>query len=497
MLSANPAIEISYDYFEVALSLLIAVSACYVALDLAQRVTAAHGRARMVWLTGGAVALGVGIWSMHFTAMLALHLAVPMAYHWPTVLVSLLIGILSSSFALFVASRKKMGPADALSGSVIMGVGIAGLHYSGMAAMRLAAAIRYNIVLVGVSIVLAIAFSVAALLLAFDLREETRATVPRKFGSALVMGAAISAMHYTGMAAVTFVRSTASPNLSHAVSISSVGTAGIAVVTLIILAQTMFVSSMDRRSALQTLELAREQAKTELARLSRIGTMTHLTASIAHEINQPITAVVTSISAALRWQATQPPNLDEAREAMVRGMEQANRVSEVIGGIRTLLKKASPELQPIDINAVIQDAVALAGNELLTGAVTVRTELVADIPAVLGDRIQLQQVMLNLIMNAIDAMSMITDRQRELLIKSAKNPDGLLIQVQDSGKGLDVENVERIFEPFFTTKPQGIGMGLWISRLIVEGYGGRLWANPRDPHGAVFQIILPKADNVA
>jgi signal transduction histidine kinase len=378
-----------------------------------------------------------------------------------------------------------------------MGVGIAGLHYSGMAAMRLAAAIHYNTVLVGVSIALAIAFSVAALLLAFDLREETRATVPRKFGSALVMGAAISAMHYTGMAAVTFVRSTASPNLSHAVSISSVGTAGIAVVTLIILGQTMFVSSMERRSALQTLDLAREQAKTELARLSRIGTMTQLTASIAHEINQPITAVVTNVSAALRWQAMQPPNLDKAREAMVRGLEQANRVSEVIRGIRTLLKKAAPELQPIDINAVIQDAVALAGNELLTGAVTVQTELVADIPAVLGDRIQLQQVMLNLIMNAIDAMSMITDRQRELLIKSAKNPNGLLIQVQDSGKGLDVENVDRIFEPFFTTKPQGIGMGLWISRLIVEGYGGRLWANPRDPHGAVFQIILPKADTVA
>src|ERR1700687_1124450 len=242
MISANPAIESSYDSLEVALSLLIAVSASYVALDLAQRVTAARGRARAAWLTGGAVAMGVGIWSMHFTAMLALHLPVPMSYYWPKVLVSLLIGILSSAFALFVASRQKMGPAEALSSSVIMGVGIAGLHYSGMAAMRLAAAIRYDTILVIVSIVFAIAFSVAALSLAFDLREETRETFWRQFGSALVMGAAISAMHYTAMAAATFVRSAASPNLSRTVSISSVGTLGIAVATLIILGQIMFVS---------------------------------------------------------------------------------------------------------------------------------------------------------------------------------------------------------------------------------------------------------------
>jgi NO-binding membrane sensor protein with MHYT domain len=205
MISANTTMAASYDYLQVALSALIAVSASYAALDLAGRVTAASGWPRFTWFTGGATAMGIGIWAMHFTAMLAFRLPVPVGYHWPTVILSLLAGILSSAFALYVASRQKMGWVQAFTSSVIMGVGIAAMHYMGMAAMRLAAVMRFNPLIVVSSVVLAMVFSLAALLLAFDLREETRGTPSRKVVSSLVMGTAISAMHYSGMASASFI----------------------------------------------------------------------------------------------------------------------------------------------------------------------------------------------------------------------------------------------------------------------------------------------------
>jgi len=234
-----------------------------------------------------------------------------------------------------------------------------------------------------------------------------------------------------------------------------------------------------------------------LARMNRIAALGELTASIAHEINQPLAAVAMNVSASLHWLAAQPPNLDEAREAATRAVQEANRASGVIERIRALLQKAPPQLRPLDGNEVIREVLLLADSELLRGGVTLKTELAADVPAVLGDRVQLQQVLLNLILNAIDAMSTITDRRRELFITSAKHPDGVLIQVRDSGKGLDPEQRGRVFEPFFTTKPQGIGMGLSISRSIVEAHGGRLWAAPGFPHGAVFQLTVPRTGGAA
>ena len=184
-------------------------------------------------------------------------------------------------------------------------------------------------------------------------------------------------------------------------------------------------------------ERALQESQAELARVARIATMGELTASIAHEINQPLAAVATNASASLHWLAVQPPNLDEAREAMASAMREADRASRVIERIRTLLKKASPELRPLDVNEVIQEVLALAHAELITGGVAVHTELSPDVPTVLGDRVQLQQVMLNLIMNAIDAMFTIKDRPRTLVIKSAMDAEGALVEVQDSGRGLD------------------------------------------------------------
>jgi PAS domain S-box-containing protein len=242
-------------------------------------------------------------------------------------------------------------------------------------------------------------------------------------------------------------------------------------------------------------EEALQESQAALARVTRIAAMGELTASIAHEINQPLAAVATNASASLHWLAARPPNLDEAREAVTRAIQEANRASGVIGRIRALLKNTPPQLERLDANKKIRDVLALAASELLKGGVTVQTELAPDVPAVLGDRVQRQQVILNLIMNGIDAMSGISDRPRELFIKSAMHPEGVLIQVQDSGKGLDPEHIDRIFEPFFTTKPQGIGMGLSISRSIIEAHGGRLWATPGSSHGAIFQFTWPRADS--
>ncbi len=254
MISANGAMAGSFDYGEVARSVLIAVAASYVALDLAGRVTAAKSRARRFWLGGGAAAMGIGIWAMHVKGMLAFRLPVAVEYDWPTLLASLVVAIFASSVALYMASCQKMSAAKALTGSVMMGGGIVGLHYIGMAAMRLSAVTRYSPLLVTLSILLAISFSLIALLMAFDLREETRWTVPRRLGSAIVMGVAVSAMHYTGMDAASFIPASP-PNLSHAVSIPGVGNNAIAIVTLIVIVAALVTSSVDSRTSAEVEQM--------------------------------------------------------------------------------------------------------------------------------------------------------------------------------------------------------------------------------------------------
>lgn len=233
------------------------------------------------------------------------------------------------------------------------------------------------------------------------------------------------------------------------------------------------------------------ESHAELARVARTATMGEVAASISHEIRQPLTAIVAAGSATLHWLARQPPNLEEAREAVSKVIRDANHASAVIERIRDLLKGSSPQLKPLDVNEVIREVLVLVANDLVKGGVAARTALAADLPVVLGDRVLLQHVLLNLTMNALDAMSMVTGRPRELLIQSTKDSDGVLIQVQDSGKGIDSEQLPRIFEPFFTTKAEGIGLGLSISRSIIEAFGGRLWAASASPHGAVFQFTLP------
>jgi len=609
----------SYNYALVALSVLIAMFASYAALDLAGRVTAAGGWTRAVWLLGGAGAMGTGIWSMHYIGMLAFILPIPVAYHWPTVLLSLFAAILASVIALYVVSRQKMGASRAVAGSVLMGAGIASMHYIGMAAMRLPAICQFNSFLVVLSVVFAILISLAALWISFHFRDEKNGIGREKLAGAVVMGAAIPVMHYTGMAAASFTPTGMPADLSHAVSISTLGTAGIAAVTFIVLGLALLTSWVDRRFAVQTLELqekklqrseaylaeaqglshtgsfgwrvstgeiiwseetfrifqydrttkptvelllqrvhpedaalvkqtierasqdgknfeheyrllmpdgsvkhvhvvahalsdesgsvefvgavmdvtvakqaeeALRQAQADLAHGNRVTTMGELTASLAHEVNQPIAAAVTDANTCLRWLTRDHPDVEEARHAASRIVKDATRAGEIISRTRLLFKKGTPQWELVDINEVIREMIVLLRSEATRYSISVQTEL-ADLPQVMGDRVQLQQVLMNLMTNGIDAMKDV-DGTRELAIKSQRAEDRqLLISVSDTGVGLPPQQADQIFNAFFTTKLHGTGMGLRISRSIVESHGGRLWAADNSQRGASFYIALP------
>jgi PAS domain S-box-containing protein len=703
---------------------------------------------------------------MHYIGMLAFILPIPVAYHWPTVLLSLFAAILASVIALYVVSRQKMGASRAVVGSVLMGAGIASMHYIGMAAMRLPAICQFNSFLVILSVVFAVLISFAALWITFHFRDEKTGFGWKKLAGAVVMGAAIPVMHYTGMAAASFTLAGMPANLSHAVSISTLGTAGIAAVTFIVLGLAMLTSWVDRRFAAQTLELQEEalrrsegylaeaqrltgigswawnvatrqsvywsqenyrlfgcdpegaipsdeafyqrihpedrdrvrrevflerpdqgshfdvdfrivlpdgaikyvrstghpvfnisgdlveyvgtsidvterkradeererllaseraafaeavaaqqrfrdlvnsveaivweanvpsfqfsfiskeaervlgypverwlseptfwkdhvhpedrewalqycqtataekrnhqfehrmiaadgsvvwlrdlvtvvvegdrvtrvrglmidltnrkqaeealrQARADLAYVSRVTTMGELTASLAHEVNQPIAAAVTNANTCLRWLTRDHPDVEEARAAASRIVKDGTRAGEIISRTRLLFEKGAPQHDLVDVNEVIGEMIVLLRGETTRYSISVRTELAADLPQVMGDRVQLQQVMMNLIMNSIDAMKD-ADGTRELAIKSQRTEnDQVLVSVDDTGMGLPPQQADQVFSAFFTTKPHGTGMGLRISRSIIESHGGRLWAADNSPRGASFCFTLP------
>jgi PAS domain S-box-containing protein len=252
-----------------------------------------------------------------------------------------------------------------------------------------------------------------------------------------------------------------------------------------------FVGSSTDITERKRAEESLRQAQSDLARINRVTTMGELTASLAHEVNQPIAAAVTNANTCLRWLTRDHPDLEEAREAAMRIVKDGTRAAEIIKRIRQLFQKGSSERELVNINEIIREMTVLLRGEAARYSVSIRTELSADIPQVMGDRVQLQQVLMNLMINGIDAMKEV-NRTRELAIKSQRiEADRVLVSVNDTGAGLPQEQAEQIFTAFFTTKPNGTGLGLSISRSIVESHGGRLWAVNNSPCGASFSFALP------
>jgi PAS domain S-box-containing protein len=242
-------------------------------------------------------------------------------------------------------------------------------------------------------------------------------------------------------------------------------------------------------------EEALRHLESDFAHINRVSTMGELAASLSHEILHPVATARNNARAGMRFLEMNPPNLDEAKEALSCVVRDADRAKDIVGRVRDQIKKAPPRREPFDLNKAVREALAMVRSAIARNGIAVNTDLKDALVPVQGDRVQLQQVIVNLILNAVEAMSSDEKGARELSIKieQRRADGGVLVQVQDSGPGIDSENLDRVFEPFFTTKTSGVGMGLSICRSIINGHGGRLWAEANEPRGAVFQFILPGA----
>ena len=484
----------SYDYRLVGLSVIIAICASYAALDLAGRVTASHGKARAVWLMGGAAAMGLGIWSMHYIGMLAFTLPIPVLYDWPTVLVSLLAAMAASGIALYVVSRPTMKHWHTVVGSIFMGSGIAAMHYVGMEAMRLAAMCSFNIPLVASSVALAIVISYVALWLTFRAREDTKGNFLRKIISATVMGAAIPVMHYTGMAAATFSAAgmssdLACPRIYRTQSVSRrLEHWASHLVTMLVLVVAVLTSVVDRQYSAKTLEL-----KLQLAEAANRAKSEFL-ANMSHEIRTPMNGIIGMTELALETQLTA-----EQREYLTMVKTSADSLLVVINDILDFSKieagKFNLDMTTFNLRDSLEDTTRTLGVMAGEKGLELLCDIRSGVPkTVVGDPTRLRQIVMNLIGNAIK----FTERGEVVLQVEAKPRENsavlLHFTVRDTGIGISQEKCAVIFEAFAqadsspSRKYGGTGLGLTISSRFVEMMGGKIWVESNVGHGSTFHF---------
>jgi len=477
----------------VILSILIASAASYTALELAARITAAGGRERLAWLAGGSVAMGVGIWSMHFVGMLAFHLPLPISYGLWLVLLSVVVAIGASALALLVASRPSLGPLGLIGGALWMGPAIAGMHYIGMAALSVEAQLSYSRWLVIASVAIAVLASLGGLGLGHRFRaDESRRTRLGRPASALLFGAAIAGMHYTGMAAADFTLPGQTGHPGGGLLATRQLAVGVGLGTLLILGMGLFGAMLDRRLRARALLLERQR---DAQKLEAIG---QLAGGIAHDFNNLLTAIL-GHAAFLK----QDPGIgDASREDIDQIEAAASRAAELTRQLLAFGRRQVLEPRPMLLNEVVSDTMRMLGR-VVGENIEVKVLPAPDLALTMADPSQVTQILINLVVNARDAMpdgGLLTIETRNVEVDSVTfgqhldAPPGsyVMLGVTDNGVGIAPEHQPRIFEPFFTTKSAGRGTGLGLSTVygIVAQSGGSISVYSEPGHGSTFCVYF-------